>query len=421
MSVLLRGYFERTVKKGSLDLTFASGETVHFGDNDPEAPKVVARFTDRAAERELLLNPGLKFGELYMDGRFVLDEGSMYDYVTLMKMNGFRRTIAKPYKIVLAVVYIAQRLRNLMRSKAERGQVAHHYDIDEKLFGLFLDDDLQYTCALYEREDMTLEEAQLAKKRHVTAKLLAQPGEKVLEMGCGWGGLAMYIAEMTGAHVTGVNLSGEQIEVAKQRAKARGLDGQVEFIHRNYRDAEGHFDRIISIGMMEHVGKGNLNVVFDKTFDLLDKKGVAVFHSIGRPKPAYAQVGFFEKYIFPGGYVPAVSEVVTAIEKSGFIIKDIEILSLHYAETLRDWTERFMANRDKVVEMFDERFFRMWETYLAVSESAFRHDRLMVMQYQIAKCQHVIPINRGYIEEEKARLKALEAEKLGKSKLKAVG
>lgn len=421
MSVLLRGYFERTVKKGSLDLTFASGETVHFGDDDPNEPRVAARFTDKDAERQLMMNPGLAFGELYMDGRFLLDEGDLIDFVTLMKINGFRRHLPAPYKLVAALPYLANMIRNLVRSSSEKRQVAHHYDIDTRLFELFLDDDLQYTCALYDREDMTLEEAQMAKKRHVTAKLLVKPEHRVLELGCGWGGLAMYIAELTGAHVTGVNLSGEQVDVAKKRAAKRGLDERVKFIHQNYRDAEGHFDRIVSVGMMEHVGKGNYDILFKKTYDMLDKRGVAVFHSIGRPKPALGQPGFNEKYIFPGGYIPSVGEVVPEIERAGFIIKDIEILSMHYAWTLRDWRRAFMKNWGRAAELFDERFCRMWEFYLVVSESAFRHDRLMIMHYQLAKHQDIVPYTRDYILREKARLEKLEAEKFGTQGLLSVG
>ncbi len=407
---LISGYFSRVVKKGALTVTYASGRVQSLGDGS--GTPVAVRFTDRGAEWAMVLNPALAFGEMFMDGRFVIDEGTLYDFVAVMKVNGFRRHMPKIFALIGLLPHLARGFRNRLRAAAEQRQVAHHYDLDGRLFRLFLDKDWQYTCALYDNEAMTLEEAQLAKKRHVTAKLMARPGERVLEMGCGWGGLALYIAELTGAHVTGVTLSEEQVAVAQRRAVARGLTGQTEFRLQNYRDVTGSFERIISIGMLEHVGKGNYHIMFRKAFDLLGKEGVMVVHSIGRPRPVASQGPFNEKYIFPGGYIPAVSEVVPAIQKAGFLIKDIEILPMHYAWTLKEWRRRFMQNRDEAARIYDERFCRMWEFYLAASESAFTHDRLFIMQFQLAKFQDAVPFTRDYLAAAKTELRRLEAERL---------
>ncbi len=407
---LLRRFFAHTVTKGALEVTYASHTTQLLGDSTGEPVKI--RFKDRGAERGFVLNPGLRFGEMYMDGRFVVDQGSFYDFIALMKHNAFRRSLPTSVKVLAAFHYVSDRIKNLWRARTERRMAAHHYDLDGRLYRLFLDDDWQYSCAYFEREDMTLEQAQLAKKRHVTTKLLVERDQRVLEMGCGWGGLALYIAELTGAHVTGVTLSEEQVQVARRRAANRGLADHTEFRLQNYRDVEGTFDRIISIGMLEHVGRQNYDVMFQKAFELLDRHGVMVVHAIGRPKPALTQVAFNDKYIFPGGYVPSVSQVCPAIERAGFLIKDLEILPMHYAHTCRIWRERFMAHWDEAAELYDERFCRMWELYLAVSESAFRHDRLMIFQFQLAKHQDTVPYTRDYFAARKAKLLRLEKKRM---------
>lgn len=407
---LLAKFYARTVTKGSLEVTYASGQTEVYGDGTGETVKV--RYKDKRAERGFVLNPVLRFGELYMDGTFAIDQGTLYDFVVLMKRNGFRRYLPGYIKAITAFNFVSDRIKNLWRAEAEKRMVAHHYDLDAKLYQMFLDEDWQYTCAYYEREDMTLEEAQLAKKRHVTAKLLVKPGNKVLEMGCGWGGLALYIAELTGVHVTAVTLSEQQVQIAQTRAKTRKLEDLTDFRLQNYRDVTGTFDRIISIGMLEHVGRQNFDVMFEKAYGLLDKHGVMVVHAIGRPKPALTQTPFNEKYIFPGGHVPAVSEIATAIEKAGFLIKDLEILPMHYARTCREWRERFMTHWDEAAELYDEEFCRMWEMYLATSESAFAHDRLMIFQFQLAKHQDVVPFTRDYLATEKSRLMQLEDERM---------
>ncbi len=370
------------------------------------------RFTDKGAERGLITNPALKVGEMYMDGRFVIDQGTLSDYIALMKRNGFRKHLPFVTIATTGLYYLSDRLKNLWRAGSERDQVAHHYDLDGRLYELFLDQDWQYTCAYFENWDMSLEEAQLARKRHVTAKLLAEPEHRILEMGCGWGGLALYIAEQTGAHVTGVTLSSEQVATANKRATARQLEDKTEFRLQNYRDVEGTFDRVISIGMLEHIGRGNFDIVFSKTADLLNDEGVAVFHAIGRPKPVPSQGSFNDKYIFPGAYVPSVAQVYPAIERAGLVVRDLEILPIHYAKTCRMWLDRFKDNWDKAAEIYDERFCRMWELYLAVSESAFIHDRLMIFQFQVAKPTSSAEFGRHEMLRRKAELLELEAERM---------
>lgn len=394
------------VKIDQLDITFASGNKRSFGDGGGKP--VAVRFANKSAERGIALNPALRLGECYMDGEFIVEEGTIYDFLSLMARNGAKRQTPWPIKVLGAGFYFTDRVRNLWRKQVEKRDVAHHYDLDDRLFELFLDDDWQYTCAYFENDDQTLEQAQLAKKRHVTAKLRAGSGDRVLEMGCGWGGLALYIAEMSGSHVTGVTLSENQVKVAKQRAKNRGLSDLTEFRLQNYRDVQGTFDRIISIGMLEHVGRQNYDVMFKKSYELLKKEGVMVVHAIGRPKGALTQDRFNDKYIFPGAYVPSVGQVVPAIEQAGFLIRDIEILPIHYAKTCRMWRERFVANWDKAAELYDERFCRMWELYLAASEVAFRHHRFMIFQIILAKHQDMVPFTRDYIAQGEEELRQLE-------------
>ena len=412
MERALASFFERCIKKGNLEVTFASGRAQSYGDG--EGDEIAVRFTDIAAQAGFVIDPAMKFGEAYMDGRLAVEKGTIYDVIVLLKNNAFRKHFP-PYAILptLGRLLLAK-WRDLIGQDPEKRNIAHHYDLDGKLYELFLDDDWQYTCAYFENEDQSLEEAQLAKKRHVTAKLMTGPGQRVLEMGCGWGGLALYIAEMTGAHVTAVTLSEEQVAIAQRRAVNRGLAGNTEFRLQNYRDAEGTFDRIISIGMLEHVGPQNFADMFKQSYRMLDKHGVMVVHAIGRPKVMRYPNPWMEKYIFPGGYIPAVSEVVPAIEQAGFLIKDIELLPMHYAHTCRHWRERFVANWDKAAALYDERFCRMWELYLALSESAFRNDRLMIFQIQLAKHQDTVPYTRDYLAKAKQNLKKREKQHLTK-------
>jgi cyclopropane-fatty-acyl-phospholipid synthase len=293
------------------------------------------------------------------------------------------------------------------RSRA-RNNVARHYDLDGRLYSLFLDADKQYSCAYFESPEATLDDAQLAKKRHVAAKLLIGPGDRVLDIGSGWGGLGLYLAEITGATVTGVTLSTEQLQVSNTRATEKNLTRAVKFQLEDYRDVKGPFDRIVSVGMFEHVGVDFYESYFRHCAELLTDDGVMVLHSIGRSDGPDATNPWIAKYIFPGGYIPALSEVIPVIESAGLLVCDIEILRLHYAETLKAWRERFMARRQEAVRLYDERFARMWEFYLAGSEMSFRKQNLMNFQIQITKRQGVVPMTRDYIAREEAKLRGVE-------------
>jgi cyclopropane-fatty-acyl-phospholipid synthase len=292
--------------------------------------------------------------------------------------------------------------------KRARRNVAHHYDLDGRLYSLFLDADQQYSCAYFEQPDQSLDDAQLAKKRHLAAKLVLSPGSRVLDIGCGWGGLALYLAEMAGSRVTGITLSSEQHVVASQRASERGLSNAAEFRLQDYRDVPEQFDRIVSVGMFEHVGVGFYDAFFRKCHSLLDDDGVMLLHSIGRSEGPSVTNPWIAKYIFPGGYIPALSEVLPAVERAGLLVTDIEIQRLHYAETLKAWRQRFLAQRSEVEEFYDAGFVRMWEFYLAAAEMSFREQAMMVFQLQLTKRQGVVPMTRDYIMHEEARLRARE-------------
>ena len=286
--------------------------------------------------------------------------------------------------------------------------MARHYDLDGRLYSLFLDADKQYSCAYFETPEATLDDAQLAKKRHLAAKLLIERGDRVLDIGSGWGGLGLYLAEMTGANVTGVTLSTEQLQVSNARAAEKNLARSAKFLLEDYRDIPGPFERIVSVGMFEHVGVDFYETYFRRCAELLTDDGVMVLHSIGRSDGPDVTNPWIAKYIFPGGYIPALSEVMPAIERAGLLVCDIEILRLHYAETLKAWRERFMARREEAVRLYDERFARMWEFYLASSEMSFRKQNMMNFQIQITKRQGIVPMTRDYIALEEAKLRGIE-------------
>ena len=299
-------------------------------------------------------------------------------------------------------------LRQFNPRGRSKNNVARHYDLDGRLYSLFLDADKQYSCAYFETPDATLDDAQLAKKRHLAAKLLIGRGDRVLDIGSGWGGLGLYLAEMTGANVTGVTLSTEQLQVSNARAAEKNLTRSAKFFLEDYRDITGPFDRIVSVGMFEHVGVDFYETYFRRCAELLTDDGVMLLHSIGRSDGPDVTNPWIAKYIFPGGYIPALSEVIPAIERAGLLVCDIEILRLHYAETLKAWRERFMARREEAVQLYDERFARMWEFYLACSEMSFRKQNMMNFQIQLTKRQGVVPMTRDYIAREEAKLRGIE-------------
>lgn len=406
---LLRNVISRFVTRGTLKVVTASGAQLSFGDGTP--PAVRLRFTDAAAERALVIDPELKLGELFTDGRLLIEEGTIYDLLQLVLQDtqGDRGNLPLQW---------LRRARTLLRRVTAhngvlraRRNVEHHYDLDSRFYGLFLDADRQYSCAYFERSDATLDEAQLAKKRHIAAKLFVEPGMSVLDIGSGWGGLGLYLAEIAHAgQVKGITLSEEQLAVAKLRAQERGLSSMVSFELEDYRDTRGRFDRIVSVGMFEHVGPTNYEAYFQSAARLLAPDGVMLLHTIGRTgEPDYTNP-WITKYIFPGGHLPTLSEIIPAIERSGLAVTDIEVLRLHYAETLRAWRERFMARRAEAAALYDERFCRMWECYLAMSEAAFRFEDLVVFQLQLAKRNDVLPMTRDYIAAREAELRALEAQ-----------
>jgi cyclopropane-fatty-acyl-phospholipid synthase len=341
-----------------------------------------------------------------MDGTFVVERGSIADFVGLVAEKAAWPRWSAP---ITMLRFVWRRIRQLnLRTRARRN-VAHHYDLDGRLYALFLDSDRQYSCAYFESPQDSLDDAQLAKKRHLAAKLLLADGHRLLDIGCGWGGLALYAAEFCDARVTGITLSQEQLEIARRRARERTLSDRAIFRALDYRDVTGTFNRIVSVGMFEHVGISFYDAFFAKCASILADDGVMVLHSIGRSSgPSYTNA-WIAKYIFPGGYIPALSEVMPAIERAGLLVTDIEILRLHYAETIRAWRDRFVAHRDEVARLYDARFVRMWEFYLACSETAFRRHDMMVFQIQLAKRQGTVPITRDYIFHAQSRLRAREA------------
>ena len=407
MDRLLQILLSQFVRHGNLQLTTARGTVLRFGDG---AGKPVAiRFMTASAELAILRDPELKFGECYMDGTCVVEQGSIADVLAIVLRQTPDGRPPKWARLQWFLRFLYRRLQQLNRPMRARRNVAHHYDLDGRLYSLFLDADQQYSCGYFEQPGQSLDDAQLAKKRHLAAKLLLPGGQRVLDIGCGWGGLALYLSEFCGAHTTGITLSQEQHARARARATEKGLTDKVDFRLQDYRDINESFDRIVSVGMFEHVGVGYYDTFFRKCAQLLSDDGVMVLHSIGRPEGPGVTNPWISKYIFPGGYIPAISEVTRAIERSGLLIADIEILRLHYAETLKAWRERFLAHREDVERIYDQRFVRMWEFYLAASEMSFREQAMMVMQFQITKRQDVVPITRDYMTREEARLRAIES------------
>ena len=347
----------------------------------------------------MAIDPMLAVPEAYMDQEIDIVEGDTLDLLRVAFQNMDPSGIDAVFsKAIESFRHAFRRLQQVNTTARSRRNVQRHYDLSGELYKLFLDDDMQYSCAYFESPDATLEEAQAAKKRHIAAKLRPKTGQTILDIGSGWGGLGIYLAKTFEADVLGVTLSTEQHGVATERAQAEGLENHVHFEIRDYRDLSERFDRIVSVGMFEHVGLNHYRAFFDKCAQLLKPDGVMLLHSIGRSGQPYATNAFIRKYIFPGGYIPSLSEVLPAIEKSGLIVNDVEILRIHYAETLKHWRQRFLANRDKAKAIYDERFCRMWDFYLAGSEAAFRWQDLMVFQIQMTRRNDTLPITRGYIE-----------------------
>jgi cyclopropane-fatty-acyl-phospholipid synthase len=406
---LLVGFLRRTIRQGTLVLILPDGTSARVG-NGP--PHVIAEITTRHSLRRIALNPDLALGEAYMDGTFLVHSGDIYDFVALCLGNLETAPSSRMRAVRDGIRRLVKPFLLYNPARAAQRNVAHHYDLSDELYDLFLDDDRQYSCAYFESADDTLEVAQQRKKRHIAAKLDLRAGQKVLEIGSGWGGLARSIAaENEGVHVTGLTLSKEQIAYARKQASDAGQQEQVQFHLRDYRAETGIYDRVVSVGMFEHVGTGHYRRYFDGIARQMAPDGVALVHTIGSSAGPGAPNPWIRKYIFPGGYVPSMSEVLPAIEKSGLIVTDVEVLRLHYADTLHAWRSRFLAARDQVVELYDERFCRMWDFYLASCEAAFRYNGLVVFQFQLAKRNDRLPRTRDYIAqaEKKSELAQLDA------------
>jgi cyclopropane-fatty-acyl-phospholipid synthase len=404
--MLLHSFFSKVITHGRLTVTDWLGVTHTYG--EPAGPDLHISIASAAAARAIALNPDLRFGEAYMDGSLKLLNGTIYDLIEIAVRNAWYQKGPNVYRLLGGARMLARRLHQHNPVGKAKENVAHHYDLSGQLYDLFLDVDRQYSCAYFETPTATLEEAQLAKKRHIAAKLGIKPGMKVLDIGSGWGGMGLYLAEVCGADVTGVTLSEEQFKLSNERAQQRGLADRVRFLLKDYRLLEERFDRIISVGMFEHVGVGHFGEYFQKCRTLLQDDGAMLLHSINRSNGPGATSAWIHKYIFPGGYIPALSEVLPHLEEQGLYVTDIEILRLHYAETLRHWAQRFDHNRARAAEIYDERFCRMWEFYLAASECAFRFGGMNNFQIQFSRHQHVMPLTRDYIVEEERRLKKLE-------------
>ena len=405
MDRLLEFLLRSFIRRGSLRVTAANGRVFTIGDGT--LPFAAIRFVTHKAEWRILTDPELGLGEVYTDGAFLVEEGGIAGFLELaMSQPSPSPGWARPLAILR---YIRRRWHQFNSRDRARRNVAHHYDLDGRVYSLFLDADLQYSCGYFEKIDHSLDDAQLTKKRHLAAKLLVDPNHHVLDIGSGWGGLALYLAEMCGAKVTGVTLSQEQLVQAQGRACEKGLSDKAQFRLEDYRDIRESFDRIVSVGMFEHVGVVHYDAFFRKCADILNDDGVIVVHAIGRSEGPGFTNPWIDKYIFPGGYIPALSEVLPAIERSGLLVTDIEILRLHYAETVKAWRERFLARREEVERIYDTNFYRMWEFYLAASEMSFRQQAMMVFQIQLAKRQDVVPMTRDYITREEARLRILES------------
>ncbi len=405
---LLTTIASRIFRTGSLTLTEPDGTVTRFGDGTGEHIHIAIRTP--AAARAIALDPMLAMPEAFMDGTFEVLEGDILGFLRIALENTGRKGSNPLFtRMIEGWRVMLRRFQQFNTLARARENVHRHYDLSGEMYRLFLDADMQYSCAYFEQPGMTLEEAQEAKKRHIAAKLDMKPGLSLLDIGSGWGGLGLYLGRRFDAEVLGVTLSTEQHAAATERARQEGLENQVHFELRDYRRLSERFDRIVSVGMFEHVGVNHYRTFFERTATLLKPNGTMLLHTIGRSGPPSATSAFIRKHIFPGGYIPAMSEMLPAIENAGLVVTDVEVLRLHYAETLKHWRERFLANRSRAVEIYDERFARMWEFYLAASEASFRWHDLVVFQLQLTRRNDTLPITRDYMVRAGAALRRTAA------------
>jgi cyclopropane-fatty-acyl-phospholipid synthase len=401
---LLNRFLGRAVRQGRLGVVFADGSASTFGTPAPGFPEIVLRFTDAAVPRDIILDPRLGAAEAYIDGRLLIEEGDVMGLVSLLRANNAwdkGGDLGRPSalkRLVNRASFAAEQINNRVGSKQN---VAHHYDIGNALYALMLDaEHWQYSCAYWPEGVATLTDAQTAKLQHIARKLALSPGQDVLDIGCGWGGMAIHLARQHDVHVTGITLSEEQAALARQRVAAAGVADKVTILLEDYRDtaASGRrFDRIVSVGMFEHVGRAQFETFFEACARMLADDGVMLLHTIGRMGRPGTTDAFTRKYIFPGGYIPALSETLAASEKFRLIATDIETLRLHYAKTIRCWYANCLANRDAIIALHDERFFRMWTFYLAGAATVFEHGSMCNYQIQYARSRHALPITRDYL------------------------
>ena len=388
---LIDRLFRDRIKSGSLCLIDHRGNRTTFGcDGNP----VVVRFNRRGTLFRILRNPHLNLGECYINGELDIEEGSLTDFLRLLRINMSDYANVRGSALTPALTSITHSWNTV---KASLRNVSFHYNLDDDLYRGFLDEDMHYSCAYFENSDATLEEAQQAKCRHLMNKLCLRPGQRVLDIGSGWGSLAMYLAEHADVHVTGITLSTSQLRVAKERAKERNLGNQVQFLLEDYRDHESQYDAIVSVGMFEHVGKRNFTTYFKRVRELLKDDGIATIHTIGSASEPTPTNPWIKRYIFPGGYIPSLSEVVKTIESNSLFIADIEVWRRHYAMTLSAWNERFQRIRDEMKQRQGERFCRLWEFYLCACQTAFEHDSLVVFQMQLTHQNDTVPLTRDYL------------------------
>lgn len=404
--VLLSNMLERFIKNGTLRVIEADGTLTEFK-GTPE-PVATIRLHDASLPFKMFRNPELHTGEAYMNGTLTFEDCTVKDFLDLFSLN--RGSMAS-YPLQKVLRRISRMVRAVQQhnpiGKAQKN-VAHHYDLSAEMYRLFLDEDLQYSCAYFENGDESLEEAQEKKKRHIAAKLKLEDGQRILDIGCGWGGMALYLAKLADVEVLGVTLSEEQHRVAQKRAEEAGLSDRVTFKLLDYRDVDEKFDRIVSVGMFEHVGVTRYDEFFGKVYNLLKDDGVALLHSIGHMSPPSVASPWLRKYIFPGAYSPALSETFAATERQHLWVSDVEVLRTHYADTLVEWNTRFQKNRSRIAELYDERFCRMWEFYLISAETMFRTGAQMVFHMQLARTRDAAGLSRDYIFETEEKYRQQE-------------
>ncbi|SFS05044.1 SAM-dependent methyltransferase [Sphingomonas jatrophae] len=397
----------RIIREGELEIRYANGRVARFGKPSDRLPSVAIRFTDRGVPRAILSDPRLGAAETFMDGRLVIEQGDVRNLIDLFRGNAPAEDGGKLKGGFGSHVKRAlTRIDRMNWERRSKRNVAHHYDLSDRLYDLFLDSDRQYSCAYFTDPSVGLEQAQLDKKAHIAAKLNLKPGLKVLDIGCGWGGMALYLNRVADVDVLGITLSEEQLKVARRRAEEAGVADRVKFELIDYRRLEGRFDRIVSVGMFEHVGPPNYRRFFQKCRELLAPDGAMLVHTIGRTGRPGTTDAFTTKYIFPGGYIPALSEMVAGSEGTKLIVSDVETLRLHYAYTLDHWYDRTVAAREAIEALYDARFYRMWIFYLAGAAAAFRHGGMVNFQVQYIRNRHALPITRDYMSEAEAALRA---------------